>query len=164
MKAPFAVLAAFLGATAAGPLSAAGQATVSSTPTNSTTGTSTRSIWDGVYTAEQADRGKVTFDRACARCHGADLRGAGKIELSLAGPTFASRWNGRPLSDLYLKVGREQGDQTKTMMRPMEINETLAYILSANGFPAGQTALSQVFSDLEQITLLARPLRGTAKY
>src|SRR5262245_3381785 len=77
-----------------------------------------RSVWDGVYSAEQAERGKFTFDRACASCHAPDLRGAGDATLALTGPGFLGHWNGHPLSDLYLKVGREQGDQTKTMMRP----------------------------------------------
>lgn len=141
--------------------SAAGQTGGSRSGTNS--GTTERSVWDGVYTVQQAERGKITFDRACASCHGDDLRGGGNPELTLAGPVFVSRWNGRPLSDLYLKVGREQGDQTKTMMRPVEINETLAYVLEANKFPAGQTGLSQLFSDLERITLSATPPQKAAR-
>ena len=139
-----------------GALLAAGQAVASrSAPAANAGVAGTRSVWEGVYSAGQAEHGKVTFDRACASCHGGDLRGAGDAALALTGPGFVGRWNGHPLSDLYLKVGREQGDQTKTMMRPMEINETVAYLLSANGFPAGPRDLSQVFSDLEQITFVA---------
>jgi hypothetical protein len=32
-------------------------------------------IWQGVYTDEQAARGKATFDTACIRSHGSDLAG-----------------------------------------------------------------------------------------
>jgi cytochrome c5 len=33
------------------------------------------SVWDGVYTAAQVERGKATFDVSCSRCHNADLSG-----------------------------------------------------------------------------------------
>ncbi len=82
------------------------------------------------------------------------------MALALVGPPFLSRWNGRPLSDLYLKVAREQHEATKTMMRPREINETLTYILKENGMPAG-TALSENFSALERILFTATPTEKT---
>src|SRR5438034_1798154 len=34
-----------------------------------------RSVWDGVYTQEQANRGKTAYAEQCASCHGAELRG-----------------------------------------------------------------------------------------
>ena len=33
-------------------------------------------IWQGVFTAGQADRGKAAYDQHCIRCHGGDLSGA----------------------------------------------------------------------------------------
>ena len=32
-----------------------------------------RSVWDGVYTQEQANRGKTAYAEQCATCHGADI-------------------------------------------------------------------------------------------
>ena len=32
-----------------------------------------RKIWDGVFTAEQAARGKPRFDASCSRCHNVEL-------------------------------------------------------------------------------------------
>jgi mono/diheme cytochrome c family protein len=43
-------------------------------------------IWRGVYTAEQADRGREMYTGRCARCHGADL--AGSRDYPLAGEGF----------------------------------------------------------------------------
>ena len=37
--------------------------------------TPTRSLWDGVFTMEQADRGRVQYAVTCARCHGGRWRG-----------------------------------------------------------------------------------------
>ena len=33
------------------------------------------SVWDGVYSSDQADRGQKVYEATCARCHGADLTG-----------------------------------------------------------------------------------------
>ena len=34
-----------------------------------------RSVWDGVYTEEQARRGAALYGQECASCHGATLTG-----------------------------------------------------------------------------------------
>ena len=34
-----------------------------------------RSVWDGVYTAGQADRGRGFYTAQCAQCHGAEYDG-----------------------------------------------------------------------------------------
>ena len=35
-----------------------------------------RKIWDGVYTDEQAARGKPRFEASCIRCHNNELIGS----------------------------------------------------------------------------------------
>ena len=35
------------------------------------------SVWDGVFTDEQATRGEITYEQECATCHLADLLGDG---------------------------------------------------------------------------------------
>src|SRR5579871_6732904 len=37
------------------------------------------SIWDGVYTDAQAERGHTLYMQSCARCHGANLWGTYEI-------------------------------------------------------------------------------------
>ena len=39
-------------------------------------GTGERSMWDGVYTAAQAARGKPKFEAGCGRCHNNELAGS----------------------------------------------------------------------------------------
>ena len=34
--------------------------------------TTTKSIWDGVFTVEQAERGAAAYKTACSECHGGD--------------------------------------------------------------------------------------------
>ena len=46
----------------------------------------TTSVWDGVYTVEQANRGKGMYAEQCASCHGSELTG-GEMAPPLAGQT-----------------------------------------------------------------------------
>ncbi|MGE0043544.1 MAG: cytochrome c, partial [Vicinamibacterales bacterium] len=60
-----------------------------------------KSIWDGVYTAEQAKRGQAAYDDNCSTCHLADMSGGGDgIAPSLAGADFLKAWDGRTMADL----------------------------------------------------------------
>lgn len=98
------------------------------------------SVWDAVYTDEQAARGVSLYQQECASCHGKALEGAGLFP-PLAGDDFKSNWDGRPLGDLFEKMrvsmpadhpGKLNGDQNA---------DILAYMLKQNGFPAGSTAM-----------------------
>ena len=35
----------------------------------------TKSIWDGIYSEEQATRGQALYSQECASCHGGELTG-----------------------------------------------------------------------------------------
>ena len=59
-------------------------------------------IWEGVYTAAQAERGKTTFNTACIRCHGVDL--AGTTAPALKGDRFQSSWGGSTIEALFGKI------------------------------------------------------------
>src|SRR5438552_13812140 len=64
--------------------------------------TDSRSVWDGVYTAAQATRGKAQYDSKCGSCHGADL--SGRIGQALKGDVFLRGWNGYPLGSLFGRI------------------------------------------------------------
>src|SRR5438128_9063223 len=52
---------------------------------------SDRKIWDGVFTAEQAARGKPRFDASCSRCHNVELLGSQRGP-ALKGNAFWSKY------------------------------------------------------------------------
>ena len=62
-----------------------------------------QSMWDGVYTMEQAERGAEIYGPACSACHGGELEG---IDMAppLRGGRFGSNWNGVPLSELARRI------------------------------------------------------------
>jgi len=59
------------------------------------------SVWSGVFSAQQAARGKSSYDGVCARCHGAQLTGGGAdLGPALTGGTFLSHWSNDTLASL----------------------------------------------------------------
>src|ERR1700736_4987928 len=61
------------------------------------------SIWDGVYTEEQAKRGEPLYTATCGSCHGPDLTG-GEMAPGLTGGEFRSDWDGLTVGDLFERV------------------------------------------------------------
>ncbi len=60
----------------------------------------TKSVWQGVFTKAQAERGKAQYFAACASCHGVSMQGDGDIP-ELVGKSFLKRWGDQPVSALF---------------------------------------------------------------
>jgi len=60
----------------------------------------TTSVWQGVYTKDQAARGKTRYFTACAACHGGLLQGDSDSP-ELAGPAFMKRWGDQSIATLF---------------------------------------------------------------
>ena len=111
-----------------------------------------RSVWDGVYTDEQSKHGRELYGQICAVCHGDDL-GGGDVAPPLAGADFLSNWSGSTAGDLFERM-RTTMPQNKPGSLSRETHAAiLAYILSANKFPAGKTELSSQTEVLNQIRI-----------
>jgi mono/diheme cytochrome c family protein len=98
----------------------------------------TRSATDGVYTSAQAERGRAHYERTCQPCHGADLRGS--AGAALVGDGFVRNWSGLGLDRLLDRIRTMPPDSPERPGDPAAL-ELVAYILSANGFPAGESEL-----------------------
>jgi S-disulfanyl-L-cysteine oxidoreductase SoxD len=108
------------------------------------------SVWDGIYSAEQAGRGAGLYRRECASCHGEKLEGRGQAP-PLVGADFAMDWNGMTLDDLFEKMQTSMpADQPGHLSREQNA-ALLAFILNANKFPAGAADLSTDGERLRQI-------------
>src|ERR1700691_3169678 len=112
----------------------------------------TRSVWDGVYTKEQAGRGQPLYNQHCASCHADTLMG-GEMSPPLVGGEFMSNWNGLTLGDLFERI-RTSMPQNKPGTLSREVNADItAYILSVNKFPAGKTELPHSAEFLREIRI-----------
>ncbi len=113
-----------------------------------------RSVLEGVFTAEQSARGDKSYSQNCASCHGTALTG-GESAPPLTGGEFSSNWYGLTVGDLFDRIRTTMpGDRPGSMGRE-PIADTLAYILSMNQFPAGNSELSAKTEVLKQIRLEA---------
>ena len=109
-----------------------------------------KKITDGVFTSDQAQRGKSAFEGSCARCHNVALVGSERGP-AIKGPTFLSHWEKDNLAGLFTKIRDtmpEGGPGTVSDELKIDI---LTYILQQNGFPAGREELKVDLSALEDI-------------
>jgi quinoprotein glucose dehydrogenase len=112
----------------------------------------TRSVRDGVYSAEQAWRGKVAYESKCARCHGDALLG-GENSPPLVDHDFLDKWNGQTvgrLVELTRKTMPFDGPGTLSLQQCTDIT---AYLLSVNGFATGKDDLVPDPEVLRQISI-----------
>jgi mono/diheme cytochrome c family protein len=101
---------------------------------------STKSVWSGVYTSEQATRGGDLYRSKCAECHGDDLEGRERAP-ALAGGAFGQRWEGATLKKLFERMAEMPPDDPAARLASKQYADILAFLLSANGIPTGATAL-----------------------
>jgi hypothetical protein len=107
-----------------------------------------RTVWDGVFTTAQADRGNILFQANCAECHGGNLQGGeGK---PLRGEPFWNDWREQDVSDLLTYVSKnmpfsEDGSLAGTLAASTYV-DIVAHILRANELPAGARELTQASS------------------
>jgi S-disulfanyl-L-cysteine oxidoreductase SoxD len=111
---------------------------------------SSRSVWDGVYTPEQAQRGAALYAAECASCHGAALNG-GESAPALTGGEFFSNWNGLTLGDLFERIRVSMPADNPGKLSREQDADILAFMLSMNQFPPGKTELEHRTEVLKQI-------------
>ncbi|HEY2007613.1 MAG TPA: cytochrome c [Rhizomicrobium sp.] len=98
------------------------------------------SVWDGVYTDAQAERGHTLYMQSCARCHGANLWGTYEIP-PLVG-RFMPYWSGSTLDALFDYVSTAMPLDHPGALGPGANADIVAFILKSNDIPSGSTELS----------------------
>ncbi len=110
----------------------------------------TRSVWDGVYTEEQAKRGEAVYKKQCGACHGEMLTG-GESAPPLTGGAFQANWNGLTLGDLFDRIRKTMPQSKPGSLTRQQGADVLAFMLSINKFPAGKTELYRQTEMLKEI-------------
>jgi cytochrome c len=105
--------------------------------------TAPRSVWDGVYTDDQAKRGEAQYNRNCEACHGPDLSGDPVKEVpSLVFDAFLTQWSDRTVKDLFDSVKRSMPRDNPGGLNARAYVDVIAYILQTNKIPSGIRELS----------------------
>src|SRR5216110_1185333 len=100
----------------------------------------TKSVWDGVYTEEQAKRGSALYQENCASCHGAELTG-GEMAPPLSGGEFMAGWDGLTVGDLFERVRISMPQNAPGSLSGQQNADILSFMFSSNKFPAGAAEL-----------------------
>ena len=102
-----------------------------------------RTTQDGVYTGDQAERGKESYQQACAGCHPLDY---------YQGPAMKA-WDGAPLFNLYDVMATTMPQSNPGSLKRREYLDLVAYILSLNEMPAGGEELPATPEALKKIVI-----------
>ena len=101
-----------------------------------------KTVKDGVFTEDQVTSGQIVYDSQCKTCH----------NMQFYRDTLRS-WNNQPLLYLWESImGTMPADNPGSLMFE-EYTDVIAYILSENGFPTGDTELDPD-NGMEQINIL----------
>lgn len=98
-------------------------------------------VWDGVYTADQAARGRAVYEEHCSSCHLPDLSGSGEAR-SLAGDAFMDDWREDTLGTLFSRTRTLMPFDNPATLTDGDYLDSIAYILQVNRFPEGRRSLT----------------------
>jgi cytochrome c len=113
---------------------------------------SAKSVWEGVYTPEQAKRGEETYLKNCSECHQAEMSGDG-FAPALAGADFMNAWNGLTVGDLFDRIRISMPPGKENSVTSQEKIDIVAHILHFNKFPEGKTELPPQLEVAKQIKI-----------
>src|SRR5262245_54476036 len=115
----------------------------------------TKSVWDGVYTEEQANRGRQGYSEQCASCHGPELTG-GEMAPALSGGEFMAGWDGLTVGDLFERIRISMPQNAPGSLSGAQNADILAFVLASNKFPAGTDELPKEAMILKNIKVQAK--------
>ena len=92
----------------------------------------TRTTNDGVYTGEQAARGKAVFESKCTGCH---------EPSRFTGDPFYEAFNEKPMKEIWDIASGTMPEDNPGSLKQQEYGDILAYFLSLNEFKTGDAEL-----------------------
>jgi len=101
------------------------------------TDTPRRTVWDGVYTEAQAERGKAAFGQSCSGCHALAVDG----KSPLVGEPFWKSFAQETVGDLLTYVSANMPNGAPGSLNESTYRDIVALMLKSNGFPAGSADL-----------------------
>jgi len=124
--------------------------------------TQAASVWDGVFTEAQAERGRAVYPGPCGLCHGRRLDGASddpdmRATPPLARARFLRVWEGRTLATLFEYTRATMPEANPESLADQEYVDIIAYMLSVSGMPAGDAELQPDPQSLARFVIRQQP-------
>ena len=114
-----------------------------------------RTVWDGVYTGEQAGRGRTEYERACAACHAEDLRGNGTAP-SLVDESFWFLYGDTTVGELFDRIRTLMPSDRPNSLSSPSYRDIVAFILQSNKLPPGEKELDADPEALRRILIIMK--------
>lgn len=102
------------------------------------------SVNAGVFTSDQAERGRKQFQIACESCHNVGEH---------TGKNFEGKWGGSSLGELFDLVSNTMPESDPGSLKPEQYASILAFFLSESGFKNGDTELPPDLEALKRIRI-----------
>jgi mono/diheme cytochrome c family protein len=102
-----------------------------------TTTTTAETVADKVFSADQAKRGRASYDGKCASCHD-----GGTMGPELWGDPFLTQWENKDAASFFSRIQTTMPEDAPGTLPEKEVLDIIAYIIQTNGFPAGDNELS----------------------
>ena len=99
----------------------------------------------GVYSVDQGKRGKAHYDAFCAPCHVGDLSGTLAADTGappLRGAPFMTSMERKSVATVFDYIKTTMPADDPSSLEDGEYLDILAYLIQANGFPAGSRELT----------------------
>jgi mono/diheme cytochrome c family protein len=94
-----------------------------------------------LYAAAQAERGQTAYRQSCQDCHGSSLDNGEFGGPPLKGGYFRTRWGQGNVAALYGYVSLAMPPDRPGQLSPQTYADLVAFLLSNNGYPAGDREL-----------------------
>jgi mono/diheme cytochrome c family protein len=117
-----------------------------------------RTSRDGVFAEVQARRGQQVYQRACAACHLDSLQGDA-VSPALVGSGFMARFAGQTAHEMVQNLRGSMPQNAPDSLGDRGYVDLVAYLLHANGSPAGALELPLDVAELERITIVTEQAR-----
>ncbi len=119
------------------------------------------SVWSGVYTAAQNQRGEEIHASVCVMCHGHQLNGAGQPEMppspAIARASFLRKWTGRNVAALFMFVRQTMPPDAPGTLTDQQALDAIAHMFAVSNIPAGNRELPSDLKALANILIDAQP-------
>lgn len=119
------------------------------------------SIWSGVYTKAQSERGQELYSGACTQCHGQRLNGAAQPDQppspAIARAGFLRKWNGKTVGELFTYVREMMPTDRPGTLTDQQTIDAIAHMFAVSEIPAGDKELPADAKTLEGFVIEAQP-------
>src|SRR5262245_16703169 len=88
-----------------------------------------KSQWEGLFTVEQAGRGKMLYSDKCSACHGEQGAGS-EMAPGLTNESFATKWNDSTMAEVFERIRTTMPQNDPGSLSFQQTADILAFILN----------------------------------